>query len=300
MAEKPSIGAVFPGYDIGTDALAIRDFAQAAEDLGFERIVAYDHVLSFQQSGRADEVEAGFYDETVEFHEPLTLFAHLAAVTERISFLSGILMLPQRQTALVAKQAAEVAILSGSRLELGVGLGSTPVEFDAMGVPRGRRGARLDEQIALLRELWTQPLVDFDGKFHRVDRGAMRPSPAAPVPILIGGGSEAAFERAVRIGDGFVLMASLPPFRAGAARLIELLEAAGRPREDFAIHTMIDFGLGPEAIATELEAWTALGVDSISVRASDRDSRIFGAPRLGYTSPAQYIEALAAFAEIAA
>lgn len=295
-----ALGAVFPTYDIGADPVAIRDFAQAAEDLGYERLVAYDHVLGFEQSGRAEPGAAGVYDETVQFHEPLTLFAHLAAVTRRIRLQTGVVILPLREAALVAKQVAEVAILSAGRLELGVGLGSVPVEYEALGVDRAHRGARLEEQISLMRRLWSEPVVDFSGAFHRIDRGAMLPRPPSRVPVLIGGVSERAYERAIRIGDGFVLMASQASCHESARRLRDLLAASGRPPSEFRMHAMIDLGLGPDAIRVELEGWRAEGVGSVSVRAADRDAAIFGVPQLGLKSPAEHIAALERFAEIAA
>jgi probable F420-dependent oxidoreductase len=294
---KPALGVVFPGGEIGSDPIAIRDFAQAADDLGYERLIAYDHVLGF---AGADQKERGFYDESVEFHEPLTLFSHLAAVTTRLRFTTGILILPMRQTVLVAKQAAELAILSGSRFELGVGLGSTPAEFDAMGVEHARRGARVEEQVGLLRQLWSQPLVDFDGEFDRVDRGSMRPAPPSSIPILVGGWGEAAQRRAVRIADGFVLADGGPEFHRAAARIHELLAENGRPVEEFGLHTMLDFGLGPERLAEELDSWAADGAASVSLRTTDRDAVMFGAPAPGFRTVDEHIGALREFAALAA
>lgn len=291
-----ALGAIFPGYDIGADPSAIRAYAQAAEELGYERIVAYDHVLGFEG---ADQAERGFYEETVEFHEPLTLFSFFAALTERIRLTTGILILPTRPTALVAKQAAEVAILSGSRLELGVGLGSTPVEFEALGAELKRRGARMEEQVELLRALWSEPLVDFAGEFHRIDRGAMLPKPPAAIPILMGGASEAAYRRAARLADGFILMASNQPFYEGAARLAEIVAEAGRSLDDFAVHAIVDLGIGEAAAAAEIDRWRELGAASVCLRTSDRDAALFGAPALGLRTAAEHIAALERFAALA-
>jgi probable F420-dependent oxidoreductase len=292
---RPNPGVVFPGHELGSDPVAIRDFVQAADDLGYERLIAYDHVLGFQGADRKDR---GFYEETFEFHEPLTLFSHLAAVTSRLRFTTGILVLPMRQTVLVAKQAAEVAILSGSRLDLGVGLGSAPAEFEAMGVTRRRRGARIDEQIELLRELWSHPLVDFDGDFHRVDRAAMLPRPPQPIPILVGGWGEPAYRRAVRLADGFVLGASGPQFHHAARSIRDLLAEAGRPPAEFALHSMIDFGLGPGRLEKELDLWARDRAASVSLRTTDRDAVMFGAPRPGFRTPGQHIGALEQFATL--
>jgi probable F420-dependent oxidoreductase len=291
-----ALGAIFPGYEVGSDPSAIRDYAQAAEELGYERMVAYDHVLGFEG---ADQGERGFYEETVEFHEPLTLFSYLAALTERIRFTTGILILPTRPTALVAKQAAEVAILSGSRLELGVGLGSTPVEYEALGADIARRGARIEEQVELLRALWHDPLVDFAGDFHRIDRGAMLPKPPGAIPILMGGASEAAYRRAARVADGFILMASSRPFHEGAERLAELVVEAGRSLDDFAVHAVVDLGIGESAAAEEIVRWRQFGAASVCVRTSDRDASLFGAPTAGLRTPAEHIAALERFATLA-
>src|SRR5579863_8560206 len=197
------IGVVYPQNELGGDPTAVPRIGKAVEDLGFDYLLAYDHVLGAVHADRARPL-TGPYTERDPFHDPLVTFAYLAAITERIGFATGVLVLPQRQTALVARQAADVDLLSGGRLRLGVGVGWNHVEYEALGQDFGTRGARQEEQIKLLRRLFTEPVVDFSGRFDRVDRAALVPKPTRSIPIWLGGGSEAAFDRAARLADGFI------------------------------------------------------------------------------------------------
>src|SRR5471030_313500 len=183
------LNALFPTRDIGTDPAKIRDWAQAAEDLGYNCIEVADHV--FGAAPRGDWKPN--YIELDPFHETFTTMAYLAAVTKKIKLCSGVLILPQRQTGVVAKQAAEVDILSCGRLRLGVGVGWNHVEYEALGQDFGTRGARQEEQIELLRRLFTEPVVDFSGRFDRVDRAALVPKPTRSIPIWMGGYGEKTF-----------------------------------------------------------------------------------------------------------
>ena len=182
---------------------AIGRFADGREDLGFDHLLAYEHVLGAVHADRSPPL-VGPYDEQDPFHDPFVMFAYLAGITDRIRFATGILVLPQRQTALVARQAADVDLLSGGRLRLGVGVGWNNVEFEALGQDFHTRGARQEEQIGLLRRLFTEPVVDFSGRFDRLDRAALNARPAASIPIWLGGAGERAFDRAARLGDGFI------------------------------------------------------------------------------------------------
>ena len=196
------LGVVFPHNEIGTDPVAIRDFAQGAEALGADHILTYDHVL-----GAAPDRPGGWsgpYDKDVAFHEPFTLFSFMAAATRTIGFCSCVMILPQRQTALVAKQAAQLAILSDNRFRLGIGTGWNEVEYEALDVPFARRGARQAEQVKLLRQLWTQDTVSYRGRFHTVTQASILPRPTEPVPVWFGGGAPALLERCGRLGDGWV------------------------------------------------------------------------------------------------
>lgn len=201
------IGAIFPQLEIGSDPAVIRDYAQAVEAMGFDHILVYDHVLGAHPDRFKDLYEGKFrppYDYRSTFHEPFVLFGYLAALTSRIELATGIIILPQRQTALVAKQAAEIDVLSGGRLRLGVGIGWNHVEFEALNENFRNRGRRVEEQITLLRRLWTEDLVDFNGKYHTIQQAGIQPLPVQrPIPIWMGGMTDPAMRRIARIADGW-------------------------------------------------------------------------------------------------
>lgn len=211
------IGVLFPTVEIGGDPVAIRDWAQAIEDLGYDHIWVYEHVLGFTQNPALGP--SGPVTPRVIMDEPLVLLGFLAAITRRIGLLTGVVVLPQRQTALVAKQAAEVDALSGGRLRLGVGVGAVARETAALGVDFHTRGQRMDEQLALLRRLWTEEAVTFEGRWHHIPDGGglMGPRPVQrPIPIWIGGRSEAAMQRAARLADGWMPLLPAPDEQARA------------------------------------------------------------------------------------
>ncbi|HWW54008.1 MAG TPA: LLM class F420-dependent oxidoreductase, partial [Acidimicrobiales bacterium] len=195
------IGVVFPQTEIGGDVGVVRTYAERVEKLGYRHILTYDHVL-----GADPTVHRGWngpYDVETTFHEPFVLFGYLAAVTT-LELVTGIIILPQRQTALVAKQAAEVDLLTGGRFRLGVGLGWNAVEYEALGKDFSDRGRRLDEQVTLLRSLWTEPSVNFAGAYERVTGAGLSPRPIQrPIPIWFGAQSPAAYRRVGRLADGW-------------------------------------------------------------------------------------------------
>jgi len=195
------LGIVFPHNEIGTDPGAIRAYAEGAEALGADHMLIYDHVLGADPNrpGGWD----GSYDMNDAFHEPFTLFSFMAAVTKKIEFATSILVLTQRQTALVAKQAAELAILSENRFRMGIGVGWNKVEFEALGVPFADRGARQAEQVDLLRRLWTEDSLTFKGDTHTVTQAGILPRPSQSIPIWLGCSVPAALRRCGRIGDGW-------------------------------------------------------------------------------------------------
>jgi probable F420-dependent oxidoreductase len=193
------------------------------------------------------------------------MFAYLAGITERIGFATGILILPQRQTALVARQAADVDLSSGGRLRLGVGVGWNQVEYEALGQDFGTRGARQEEQIELLRRLFTDPVVDFSGRFDRVDRAALVPKPTRSVPIWIGGG-EAAFERAARLADGFIFFGggtdhAIEAWNRQRDRVTEL----GRSADDFGGEYVALSGANLDDLAAEVNGWREAGGTHVSI-----------------------------------
>jgi probable F420-dependent oxidoreductase len=283
-----NIGVIYPQTEFGDDPIAIRDYAQAAEGLGFTHILAYDHVL-----GANPDRPGGWkgpYTHESAFHEPFVLFAYMAGMTRRIQFTPGIIILPQRQTALVAKQAATLDVLSGGRLRLGVGLGWNAVEYTALGQDFHTRGRRIEEQVALMRELWTKPLVTFSGRWHTVPDAGLNPLPAQrPIPIWFGGLADAALRRVARIGDGW--MPNLPTLEQTRPLLDQLdryLSEAGRARSGFGIEARIAYGGGnPDTWRSLLRDWQSAGATHASLNTMKH----------GFATPADHIAAIRRFAE---
>lgn len=258
-------GAVIPHHEIGSDPGAIRAYAQGAEELGATHLLIYDHVVGVDRN-RPGGFE-GPYDSDVAFHEPMVLFGFLAACTERVELVTAILILPQRQTVLVAKQAAEIAVLSNDRLRLGVGVGWNTVEYDALNETFGNRGRRQEEQVELMRRLWAEDVFSFDGEFHRFEHASILPRPSTPIPVLFGGSAPALLERCARIGDGWLPLGS--PNDKTAARIDEMRrvrEAAGGSWDGFEIRAQAQWGGGtPERWQTHAQRWRDLGATHLSV-----------------------------------
>jgi probable F420-dependent oxidoreductase len=288
------LGAIFPTNEIGEDPAAIRDWVQAAEGLGYDHVVLYDHVLSASHADRTPPLE-GPYTENDAFHEPLTTMAFMAACTERIGLATGVLILPQRQTALVAKQAAEVDLLSKGRLRLAVGSGWNHVEYTALGSDFATRGERLGEQVELLRAFFRERLVDFEGAYHRVERAGLLPRARADLPIWFGGYAPAALERAARLGDGFIFGAPPRYTRRLLDRLRSKLEAHGRAPGGFGLEAVVDYSHTPEERGVDLAFWRDAGGTHVSLRAMDTGAETLGGRRVGYSGPADFIRALEVF-----
>jgi probable F420-dependent oxidoreductase len=259
------LGAVYPQNELGGDPDAVRRIGQAVEELGYDHLLAYDHVLGAVHEGRIPPL-TGPYTEHDPFHDPFVLFSYLAGRTERIEFVTGILIAPQRQTALIAKQAADLALLSGNRFRLGVGNGWNHVEYDALGEDFHTRGARLEEQVGLIRRLWAEPVVEFAGRFDAIDRAGILPVPDQPIPIWFGAASEPAFRRAARLGDGIIFATTLQQSRRAWTRIQEMLAEEGRDPATFGGELGFPASEPPHAIVAEIEEWTALGGTHISVR----------------------------------
>jgi probable F420-dependent oxidoreductase len=257
------IGVVYPQMELGGDPDSVGRIGRAVEDLGFDHLEAYDHVLGAVHADRAPQL-TGPYTEHHPFHDPFVMFAYLAGITERIGFATGVLVLPQRQTALVARQAADVDLLSGGRLRLGVGVGWNHVEYEALGQDFRTRGAREEEQIELLRRLFTEPVVDFSGRFDRVDRAALVPKPARPIPIWLGGSGEKAFDRAARLADGFIFFGGDDAV-ADWTRLRDRVQSLGRSAEDFGGDYVAVPGGGLGRLAADVDAWRQAGGTHVSV-----------------------------------
>lgn len=274
-------GAVFPHHDVGNDRMAIRDFARGVESLGFDHLVAYDHVLGAPHDGRGRPL-VGPYDDSHEFHEPFVLFGHLGAVTERVELVVGVLVAPQRQTALVAKQAAEVQALSGGRLRLALGSGWNWVEYETLGADFERRGAVLDEQAVLLQRLWSEPLVTFHGEFHHVDRAGIQPLPDTPIPLWFGGYAGRALERSSRFGAGHLFGHLRDATHASARRLRAL-----RPF-DFGLEAVTDVIVESEQWVDDVHRWAASGGTHLSIRSL----RTAGLPDPGHRTVDEHLAAM--------
>jgi probable F420-dependent oxidoreductase len=258
------IGAVYPQTELRGDPAAVRRIGTAVEALGFDHLVAHDHVLGAVHADRQPPL-TGPYTELDPFHDPLVMFAYLAAITERLQFATAVMVLPQRQTALVARQATDVDLLSGGRLRLGVGVGWNHVEYAALGQEFRSRGAREQEQIQLLRRLFTEPVVDFAGRFDRVDRAALVPKPARSIPIWLGGSSQAAFDRAARLADGFIFLGDLDHTVSAWNRLREQTRDLGRSIENFGGEYILPADRDIDELATAIDAWGAAGGTHVSV-----------------------------------
>lgn len=259
------IGAIFPQIEIGSDPVGVRDYAQAVEEMGYTHILAYDHVLGASPDGRDFRLA---YNDKSMFHEVLTLFAYLAGVTKRVELVTGVVILPQRQTVLVAKQAAEIDVLSGGRLRLGVGLGWNPVEYQALNEDFHTRGRRIDEQVALMRRLWTEPVVEFHGKWHQVDRAGLNPLPVQrPIPVWFGGTAETALQRLARTADGWMPNQKPPEgWSANVARVREYVRAAGRDVGKFGLEGRLNTANAtPDQWRADADEWRSLGADYLDV-----------------------------------
>jgi len=270
------IGVVYPQIELRGDPSAVRLIGRAVEDLGFDHLLAYDHVLGAVHAGRTPKL-TGPYTEHDPFHDPFVMFSYLAATTLRIGFATGVLVLPQRQTALVARQAADVDLLSGGRLRLGIGVGWNHVEYQALGQEFNTRGARQEEQIKLLRRLFTEPVVDFSGRFDRVDRAALVPKPSRSIPIWLGGHGEVAFDRAARLADGFI-------FFGGTSHQVvndwtemkDRVRALGRSVDDFGADWVVLKRERVGDLTAEIDAWREAGGTHVSVDTMGRGLKSVG------------------------
>jgi probable F420-dependent oxidoreductase len=252
------IGVAYPATEVAGDPDKIRRFIQAADELGFKFINHPDHVVKATHEGR-DPPLNGPYTEHDSFDDPFVFFAFAAALSETLEFVTGVLVLPQRQTALVAQQAADVDLLSKQRLRLGVGIGWNYVEFEALGQDFRTRAKRLEEQIGFLRLLWTTPLVTFEGQFDRIDRAGINPRPKRQIPILYGGYSEPGYARGARLADGFLFAANREHALAGLERVRHYLREYGRDEATFERELLAMFVRDEQETADCLKAWRDAG-----------------------------------------
>jgi probable F420-dependent oxidoreductase len=257
-------GIVYPQNETKGDPGGVREIGLAVEELGYDSILFYDHVVGAEHADR-EPVLWGPYTEQDSFHDPFVAFGYLAAITSRIELSTGVLILPQRQTVLAAQQAADADLLSHERVRLGVGTGWNWVEYDALGQDFATRGPRLDEQIALMRELWASPLVTFDGRFHQLERCCINPRPTRQIPIWIGGFSEAAFTRGARLGDGFTFAGGVEDAVTGLGRVRQLLGEAGRDEAAFGTELILTRARSVEQVIEATEVWQQAGGKGVCV-----------------------------------
>jgi probable F420-dependent oxidoreductase len=277
------IGVIYPQIELGGDPKALDAIGRATESLGYDYFVMFDHVAGAVHEDR-DPPLWGPYTQQHPFHDPLVSFAYLAGITKKIELVSGVLVLPQRQTLLVARQAADVDLLSGGRLRLGVGIGWNYVEYDALGIDFHSRGKRLGEQIVYLRKLWAESPVTFEGEYDRIDRAGLNPRPARQIPIYCGGLSEPAYRRAAKLADGFIFGGPLeervlPAWKDMQAYLAE----EGRSKDAFGADYQIADGTGVDGALDMIRRWEDAGGSHAAVRTTG----------LGFTSAEQHIDHLA-------
>jgi probable F420-dependent oxidoreductase len=282
------VGVVFPQTEIGTDPAVIREFGQTAEQLGYHHILAYDHVLGANPASRPGWRPPYTHQST--FHEPFVLFGYLAGLTKTIKLVTGVLILPQRQTALVAKQSAALDVLSSGRFRLGIGIGWNPVEYEALGQSFSDRGQRSEEQVEVLRLLWTNELVTFTGRWHKITDAGINPLPVQrPIPIWFGGGHDRVLRRLARLADGW--FPQLPPdekCRAAIEKIATYAREAGRDPKTIGIEGRMTISAqSAETWASQIEAWKELGATYLSVNTM----------KAGFITPAAHIDAIRSFRE---
>ena len=257
------IGVIYPQTELQGDPEAVRRIGLAVEELGFDHLLTYDHVLGATHD--REPKLTGPYTEKHPFHDPFVQFAYLAGMTRRIEFISGVIILPQRQTVLVARQAADLDLLSNQRFRLGVGIGWNYVEYDAMGQDFHTRGKRVEEQIELLRKLWSEPLVSFEGTFDKIDRAGLNPRPRRMIPIWLGGFADIALRRAAQIGDGFIFADGASDAFDQGTRLKQYLQDAGRPVDGFGFHCNMLKARNPQTVVDAAARWRDFGGTHASI-----------------------------------
>ena len=259
------IGAVFPHNEIGTDPQAIKDYARGVEELGVTHLLIYDHVLGADRD-RPGGFE-GPYDKDVAFHEPFTTFAFIAAVTKKLDMITTVMILPQRQTVLVAKQAAELAILSNNRFKLGIGVGWNTVEYTGLNENFKNRGKRQEEQVELMRLLWESEVLEYKGDYHHIDQASINPRPSKSVPIWFGGGAPQLIERCADLGDGWIpLMGPNEAARKTLAAIKAKRESKELDWDNFGVQAQAQYAGGDaERWNKHAEKWRNLGASHLAI-----------------------------------
>ena len=283
------LSLIFPSTEIGTDPAAIQEWARGTEELGYAQVQFFEHVVG---GNRATYPDLRGYDSTTAFHEPFVLLGYLAAFTKQLELVTGILILPQRQTVLVAKQAATVDVLTGGRLKLGVAVGSNPIEYEALGENFHNRGRRIEEQVEVLRALWSQETITFHGKWHHITDAGINPMPLQrPIPIWMGGGqAESVLKRVGRMADGWI-PGGMPASetRPLVETIWEAARVAGRDPQAIALapRVMAPKQSTPEGWRAFAEGWRELGAQCV----------VLNTMRCGFTSVEEHLELAREFKE---
>jgi probable F420-dependent oxidoreductase len=282
------LGVTFPQTEFGTDPVALRDYTQMVEQLGLNHVLAYDHVIGANPDRPGGW--RGTYTHESAFLSPFLLFSYMAAVTERLKFVTGIIILPQRETVLAAKQAATLDVLCGGRLRFGIGIGWNKVEYIALNQDFHKRGKRVDEQIALLQRLWTEPLITYSSEQHTIPDAGIKPLPVQrPIPIWFGGHADAALRRVARVGEGWMpLSVSAEKAKPLVERLHGFLEEEGRDPSEIGLEPRIAYGSGgPDEWTQQLDKWKAIGATHATINTMNA----------GLDGPQEHMDAARRFAE---
>lgn len=283
------VGAVYPQIELKGSVSDLKMIGLAVEAMGLDHLVMYDHVVGAVHEGRSPKL-TGPYTQNDPFHDPFVAFSFLAALTTRIEFITGVLILPQRQTVLVAKQAADLDLLSHERLCLGVGIGWNYVEYEALGHDFSTRGKRVIEQIGYLRRLWSETGIQWEGRFDRISNGNIVPRPERIIPIYGGGTSDAALRRAAALCDGFIFAQHNRALASERPRLMELLKEAGRDESCFGTHSFImneqRCGVSVSDAADAIRRWEDAGGTHASIVTMGKN----------FVNASQHIDFLAAVA----
>lgn len=282
------IGVVFPQTEFGNDIPALKDYTQTAEELGYSHILAYDHILGADPD--RPEGWKGPYTHKDPFHEVFSLFSFMAAITSTIEFATGVLVLPQRETAVAAKQAAELDVLSEGRLRLGIGIGWNQVEFTALNQDFSNRGRRIEEQLEVMRKLWTEPLVNYAGKWHNIPNAGLNPMPVQqPIPVWFGGHHDNVLRRIGESGDGWMTnFRQADQAKPSLKKIAEFAQAAGRDPQEIGLEPRINFDDGdPKVWHNTLDDWREVNASHITLNTMYSD----------FSTPEKHIEAIKKFAE---